>query len=474
MEFAGCGLSTQPGDLEFEPYTFQSSDGQKLSAQLGRLAVPESRKNPGGRLIKLAFVRLKSTSNNPGPPIIFLSGGPGVPGIMHSQGRRSSVMLAMREFGDVIALDQRGTGMSDPDLDCNIQLDYPLNKPATREEMLRLHKERAQACAGTWKRRGVNLEAYNTNENADDIESLRKALGVQKVSLLGTSYGTTLAITVLRRHPGIVDRLIMIGMEGPDQTYKLPGNAEKQILEIARLCKQNPQTDSLVPNLPQSLVEISERLKNQPVRVEVEDPETKNKVSVVVGDFDFRLMTADSISQDRLMRKFPFALHAMLNGDFSALGEWALNDRRQKILAMPAAMDCASGISAERWKRIEEESVTTTLGRDLDFPFPEVCEAWGVPQLEASFRWPLTSDVPTLFVSGSLDVRTPVSNAEEIQKWFSNSNLVIVEGAAHSDRLLIASPEISQVMVEFMKGLPVSAKRIVAPFVFESPNGVAN
>lgn len=71
-----------------------------------------------------------------------------------------------------------------------------------------------------------------------------------------------------------------------------------------------------------------------------------------------------------------------------------------------------------------------------------------MPQLDASFRSPLASDVPTLFISGTLDVRTPLSNAEEIQKGFSNSRLVVVEGAAHSDQLLIASPLIGKVMLD--------------------------
>ena len=476
VEFASCGRLRKPEDITFEPYVFETPDGQRIDASLGRLGVPQSRKNSDAGVIKLAFVHLKSTSKTPGPPIIFLSGGPGVPGISHAQGPRSSVMLAMREFADVIALDQRGTGLSDPNLDCSLRLDYPLNRAATREDMLRLYEERARTCAEGWKQKGVSLEAYNTIENADDVNSLRKALGLQKISLLATSYGTTLAITLLRRHPGTVDRVIMVGMEAPDQTYKLPSNGEKQITEIARLCKETPQLNLIVPDIQRLLTTVSERLKSQPMRVEIEDAETKNKISIVVGDFDLRLMTADSISQDRLIRRFPLALHAMSRGDFSSLADWAFKYRRREITAMPAAMDCASGVSVDRWNRIIAEEAKTTLGRDLDFPFPDVCQAWGVPQLDASFRSRLESDVPTLFISGTLDVRTPVSNAEEIQKGFRNSSLVIVEGAAHSDRLLIASPRIREVMLEFMKGLPVSTKKIEVPFKFEplKPEGATD
>ena len=465
-----CKLSTKPGDLSFEPYVFETKDGQKIDALLGRLRVLESRNNPGGRLINLAFVRLKSTSKTPGPPIVFLAGGPGVSGIHHNTGRRSAVVLAMREIGDVILLDQRGTGITEPALDCNLRLDYPLDQPGNREDLMRLYQQRARTCAESLKEKGASLAAYNTNESADDINSLREALGVEKISLLATSYGTTLAIAFIRKYRASVHRVIMVGMEGPDQTYKLPTNAEKQIAEIARLCKEDPQIASLVPDLRLLWNTVSERLEQQPVKVEIEDPETKNKIGVVVGAFDLRLMTADSISQDALIRRFPLALYAMSKGDFSSLANWAFEYRRLGIKAMPAAMDCASGLSAERWKRIMAEESKTTLGRDLDFPFPDVCEGWGVPQLDASFRSPLGSDVPTLFISGTLDVRTPVSNAEEIQKGFPNSSLLLLQGAAHSDRLLISSPRIGEVMLEFMRGLPLSTNKIEVPFEFEHSN----
>ena len=467
VQLSACNRGPQLNDLTFEPHVFETHDGLRINATLGRLVLPESRQKPGSGVIKLAFVRLQSTSANPGPPIFYLSGGPGVSGITHPQGRRAGVLLAMREVADVILIDQRGTGMTEPRLDCG-RLDYPLDQPATREGLLRVYRERARACAEGWKQKGVNLEAYNTNENADDINALRQALGLEKISLVAASYGTTLAMTILRRHPGTVHKVIMIGMEGPDHTYKLPHNAQKQIGEIVRLSKENALLQKLIPDIPQTLSALSDRLKKQPVKVELQNLATRENFNVVLGDFDLRLMTADSIGHEERIRKFPSMLVFMSRGDFSRLGRWAVEYRQDEISAMQAAMDCASGVSPERWKRILEEEPETTLGRDLDFPFPEVCDAWGVPTLDDSFRSPLASEVPTLFISGTLDVRTPLSNAEEIRKGFPNSTLVVVQGAAHSDHLFIASPQIGKVMLEFMKGLPVSIQRIEVPFEFEA------
>jgi pimeloyl-ACP methyl ester carboxylesterase len=68
-----------------------------------------------------------------------------------------------------------------------------------------------------------------------------------------------------------------------------------------------------------------------------------------------------------------------------------------------------------------------------------------------------------LFISGTFDVRTPVSNAEEVRKGFPNSEHLIIEGAVHSDPLFLSSPKIKEVMLEFMKGRKVSTTRIALP-----------
>jgi len=131
--------------------------------------------------------------------------------------------------------------------------------------------------------------------------------------------------------------------------------------------------------------------------------------------------------------------------------------------AMSFMMDCFSGISPERSRQIAREARVTLLGEIMDFPFPDVCDAWGNPDLGDDFRQPVRSAVQALFISGTLDVRTPVSNAEEVRQGFLNSQHLIIEGAMHSDPLFLSSPKIKDVMLEFMKGESLSTTRIVLP-----------
>ena len=94
-------------NLTIEPHVFENSKKEKVNAEFGRLKVPENRSGKKGNMIELAFVRFKSTSKNPGSPIVYLAGGPGGSGIQSAKYSRFKLFMAMRQFGDVIALDQR-------------------------------------------------------------------------------------------------------------------------------------------------------------------------------------------------------------------------------------------------------------------------------------------------------------------------------------------------------------------------------
>lgn len=463
------------------PYLFRSAGGETADAELGRLTVPENRSRPGGGQIELAFVRFKSTASAPGPPIVYLAGGPGGSGITTAAGPRFHLFMAMRQAGDVIALDQRGVGLSKPNLDCAASLDYPLDRPAGRDEMLRMFRERSRACARYWKDQGIDLAAYNTAESADDVEALRQALGVEKISLWSTSYGTHLALAVIRRHERSVHRAILAGAEGPDHTLKLPGVVRGQYEVLARLYRSEPPTGRRIPDLLELIRTLCSRLEAQPATVDLTDPQSGGSVSVTVGSFDLQLFAASILGRIAGIEGFPAAAEAMSRGDFSppfcaclpskgshdgagALARFALEFRRAPLgNAMSWTMDCSSGASEERWSRFRREEAAFPLGALSDFPFPYVCDAWGCRDLGPGFRAPVRSQVPVLFMSGELDGRTPAANVEELLPGFPHGHHVVIENTAHGDHLLLSTPETGKVMVDFMRGAPVGTERLAAP-----------
>lgn len=459
--FASVAFGQQKaGDVKIEPYVFESAGKEKVDAELGRLFVPENRKRRDSRLIELAFVRFKSTAKNPGPPIVYLAGGPGGSGIGAARGTRFPIFMAMREIADVIALDQRGTGTSRPNLVCPELLDYPIEKTPSREEVTELLKKRSRTCSENFTKQGVDLNGYNTNESADDLDDLRKAIGSDKISLWGISYGTHLSLATVKRHEKKIHRLILAGVEGLDDTIKLPSNTELHLEHLDRLVRNDAGLRKEIPSFVGLIKEVLDRVDREPVMVESTHPITKEKVKVTINKFAVQILTAFAFGSGE--NALPAAFYRMSRGDFSHTAQrWLAFAADQRIgSAMAFMMDCHSGISAERRVRVAREARTTLLGNALDLPFPDVCEAWGNPDAGNAFRTPVKTSIPTLFISGTLDVRTPPSNAEEVRRGFRTSDHLIIEGAVHSDPLFLSSPQIKDVMLEFMKGEKLSTNRI--------------
>jgi pimeloyl-ACP methyl ester carboxylesterase len=460
---ASATLAQHAGQLKIEPYTFEAANNEKVEAELGRLLVPENRRKSDSKLIELAFVRFKSTLPNPGPPIVYLAGGPGGSGIATARGTRFPLFQAMREIGDVIALDQRGVGLSKPNLVCRERLQIAPDMAHQREVVLEAFRKQARACADSFRAQGVDLNGYNTNENADDLEDLRKALGAPKISLWAISYGTHLATAALKRHEKNIHRVILAGVEGPAHTVKLPSNIQAHLAHIDRLVKADTNLSKAIPDLLGLMKTVLDRVEREPVIVEVNDATTQQKVKVTINKFVLQFLTANLFGSGENI--LPRIYYVMSKGDFSSTGQaWLRTIRSGRgASAMAAMMDCFSGISPARRQQIAREAKTTLLGDMMDFPSLEVCDAWGHPDLGEAFRQPVKSGVPALFISGTFDVRTPVSNAEEVRRGFRKSEHLIIEGAVHSDPLFLSSPKIKDVMLELMKGQLLSTTKITLP-----------
>jgi len=442
-----------------KPYVFESRSHQKVDAELGTFWVPENRSDPESRWIQLAYVRFKSTSKTPGNPIVYLAGGPGGSGVGTAMGSRFPLFMAFREIADVIAFDQRGTGMSQPNLDCPDPLVLPLDAQ-NRDSVMKVYLERARDCVTyhrDWER--MDLRGYNTNESADDLEELRKVLGAKKIDLWAISYGTHLSFATIRRHPTSVGRAILAGTEGPDHTYKLPSNVDAHLAAVGEALKKDPVWGPLIPDFPALMRDVYKQLDEHPGEAEIVDPTTKQKVKVPVTKFALQVFTAGNMGTETVAR-FPMMYYAASKGDYAPFAQtWLALTRSSIGNLMSIMMDCYSGQTAARRERIAREAPASLVANYADQAFPDICEAVGNPDLGDAFRAPVKSDVPALFISGTLDGRTPITNAEEYAAGFTNARHLILDGAVHSDPLFLSSPKIKDVMMAFLRGEALPARQ---------------
>lgn len=451
--------------IRWEPFTLEVGDVAH-EVELGRLWVPEVRV-PQVRLpvdaevgtVELAFVRLPTRAADPGPPIVYLDGGPGGSG--YGIARAPSywpLFDGLRDVAEVILLSQRGTGLSSPNLACPLLAPLPADLFTTRARILEALLPEVEACADTWRGRGVALEGYTTVESSDDLESLRRALGADSLSLLGFSYGTHLGLTVIRRHGDRIHRAVLIGTEGPDDSYKLPSTADLQLRHLSALMAADPVAGAILPDLVAALDTLFRRLDREPLSLEIET--RSGPRSIRLGGDGLRYLVRRDLGDTNDHPVWPPAFRMALDGDDRMLTRLAA--RRFNELAgvplMGILMDCASGTTAAKRARVAAETPSSRLGAMTNLWFPEVCRAVPEARLDDDFRSRFVSAVPTLFVSGTLDANTPPYQAHRAAWGWPNATHVVVDRAGHE--ALMPWPPAQRLIVDFFRGVDVRGRTL--------------
>ncbi len=464
MGYAQTPAAPKEGDLSFKPFTLKA-EAQTVECELGRLVVKENRKNPKSNLIELAFVRLKSAAEKPGYPVIYLDGGPGSSAINLARvPDYLQAFLKLREVGDVLLLDQRGVGLSKPNLTRISAESLPLDVFASRDVALRVLSERAKAAADDFRAKGINLLAYNTIENAHDVDDIRKALGAEKVNLVGFSYGTHLGLACIRYHGANLHRVVLIGTEGQNHTDKLPSTSDKSIQRLSQIVAQDSQLGSRIPDLAGMLKRVLDRLEKEPVTVRITDQRGRKPVDVKVGKFGLQFLIMRDLGDTNDLPIFPAWFYTMNKGDYRILARFVerrYNQLGAGIQLMTLVMDASSGCSKERREQIAREAKTALLGDTVNFPFPEIGAVLGNPDLGDEYRSPLKTAVPTLFFSGTFDNNTPSFQTDEVRRGFKQGIHIIVENAGHES--MVVDETVQQTMVRYLRGQDVSKVKIVLP-----------
>ena len=444
----------EAGQHRSETRTITTSAGGTIQAEEGWIAVPERRSSDSSRLIELHYLRLRSPSAESQAPLVYLAGGPGSPAVPEELSNVDH-WVPFLGIGDVVLLDQRGT--RDEDLrwmwDGPLPLDFFLNAETARAHLVELSRRASEAI----RARGVDVAGYTTAESAEDLESLRVALGTPAISLLGFSYGTHLACAYLREHGDRVENAILIGTEGPDMTYKLPASADAQWARISARAAADPRLRERIPDLTQLLDRVEEKLARQPMLVTIPTPDG-GEVTLPIGPFGLRFILRADLGDASDIPVFPRLLWSIDQGDPSLLS-WFIAKRGPIAIfasGMSYAMDSASGWSAARRQAIESQS-GSRFAEVVNFPYPDIVEAWGLPDLGDAYRAPLISSARTLFLSGELDWNTPPYQAEEIKWGFSNATHLIVADAGHEQ---IWTDETTPILIDFLKGENVRDRRL--------------
>ncbi|MEV4363481.1 alpha/beta hydrolase [Nonomuraea sp. NPDC049625] len=226
--FYGQKLAFKPCDPKLPP------GAPAVEAECARLKVPLDYRNPQGQQAEIALLRVPARGKNPIGSLLLNPGGPGFPGTDHAALTAAAwAKSPITERFDLVGFDPRGVGASKPALDCYTDAerdrDAKLSSiPAglddwTKQETRRLLQQCAERSGGKQV-----LTHVGTRDVARDMDVLRQALGDEKLSFAGTSYGTRLGAVYAEMFPKKVRALVLDGAMDP-----LVGTHERRVQQAA-------------------------------------------------------------------------------------------------------------------------------------------------------------------------------------------------------------------------------------------------
>jgi pimeloyl-ACP methyl ester carboxylesterase len=447
-----------------QPFVFETWGKQKVEAFRGSFTVPENRRSSSSRVLTLHYVRLPATGTSAGPPIVYLAGGPGASGI-DAINYRYALFMEMRNYGNVIALDQRGTGASNDIPRCTSNQTLPTATAISDEKFNEHYRAALRECLAFWKQHGVDIAGYNTLENAQDLEALRKHLGVDKITLWGTSYGGHLALAALKVMPAGLAKAVLSSVRGLDDTLKLPARTDQYLERLQEAIDSQPAAHAAYPAITTLMRRVHARLERQPMLVRLKSRDG-GAVQYLLQRRDLQVlasqMFADPRSAAQLLRIYLAVDRGMDPGLDRLPSRWLpdhLSDPGNPISleGMPVAMDLASGIPEKRRLQVRAQVRTAILGRYFDQLGRYLDNSFALEPSAArldlgdGFRSQPRSDVPVLLFSGTLDGRTAIESQHEAVSGLGHVTRMTVGNAGHN--LFDESSEgMRQAIREFMEG----------------------
>lgn len=417
---AACALPPprQHALFDFAPCAFEIP--QRASVRCGWLTVPENRANPNTRDIRLHIAIYKSTSAAPKPdPIVWLVGGPGGRAHFLSSKLYSRVVAPYLWNRDFIVMDVRGTGHSQPALDCPERDDPP-------RAWVRPCRERLA--------RTADLSAYHSAAVAQDLADLRDALGIAEWNVFGESYGTRLALTAARDAPQGIRALVLDSVVPPDadEYADAPAKFDAAVDALCRACAAAPACNAAFPNVRGTLLAAADELDRKPRRIEGEH--FGRPYDVTLDGRTIMQALHMALYESDLVTRLPKAIHGRDDAAWGqALAVGALINRSVLDIGAHLSYHCAEEVPFTDGERARSESTRRPWQRGVVFAphMADECRHWGPGEADPRETLPVKSAIPALVLSGEFDPVTPPRYGASAASHLSKSVHVVFPGLGH-------------------------------------------
>lgn len=405
------------------------------ATQCGIVTVPES---PGSdHMIELAVMRVFSNEAEPAEdPVVYLEGGPGGAIIQHLDDEIFKLFAPLAQDRDLVFVDQRGTGASKPSLMC---IEGGEISQALQDCYARLSED-------------SDPHAYTTTANARDIDLVRQAFGYDQWNLLGISYGTRLALTILRDRPegvrsAILDAVVPLEV---DLIGGLAKNGQSSFEKVFAVCADDDECAEKYPNPMAQLREVAAKLNEDPKEFEGFSLSGEDFVAVLFNALyspqalSFVPYIIDQAAQDEF-ELFQDLGEAFASPDFAFGMHLSVQCAEEVAFTDEATIDIAEAA-------VHPELLDGLTGRE----YLTYCANWPVPPAPALENMAVQSDVPTLIFAGHFDPVTPPAYSQVVHDQLANSEYFLLTNSSHGSSITDCGAKLSNAFLT-NPGAPVES-----------------
>lgn len=432
--------------------TAQAFQGEGL--ECARLTVPLDYADPEGTTITLGLLR-KQAGGDPIGSLVLNPGGPGASGMASAASIAGAVTGSpLGQRFDVVGFDPRGVGASDPQVECLTDRERDTDRardtevdgtPAGVARQESLAKAFARKCAERTEHGEEMLAHLGTRDVVQDLDVLRSALGDEKLTYLGYSYGTRIGYSYAEAFPGNVRALLLDGALDPEQDVveSLVAQGEgfgKAFREFAAWCAK--RQDCALGDDPAGAGAYSEAYQN------LVQPLIENPITLPDG----RKLSYENATTGTIQALYSQQLWGRLN---SGLGEI----RRQQGTTLMAladmynergpngkystTQDAFTAIRCVDDPRVTEKSKIVEAQRRYERVAPflddgkpasaarDACAFWPVPNTSEPHLPDVEGVPPALVISTTNDPATPYQAGVSLAKAM-NGRLLTFEGTQHT------------------------------------------
>ncbi len=403
-------------------------DGITSQVRCGTLVVPSNYKKPNGETLSVNFAILPAIDNSANKePLMFLAGGPGQAAV-ELAGHIRSRYREIRKTRDIILVDQRGTGQSNP-LQCEDSLKGKMYSIVPED----FNEKEVQTCLDALQKDN-DLSVFSSENAVRDFDEVRKALGHQQVNLYGGSYGTRAALVYMRMFPNAIKSVVLDSVGPVEVPIGLFGLSSARSFDLLiSNCKAEEGCKKAYPDLRAEYDAVVERLAQSTIGLQVAHPRlgTQTEFNLSKGKFISTLFTALYSTQTRNL--VPLIIHEAFNKNYQPLlGLISTNDGAMNMyIGLHFNIVCSEDMPKISPKMLSADK-NNTFGKDQAHQGWKIaCPLWPKYEVDESFYEPVIANIPTLVLSGDLDPVTPPSNGEKSAATLPNNHHIVSKNSAH-------------------------------------------